>query len=76
MSKELEALERISLVYISTDTPTIERELRALEIIKNKKVNVNLLLDTQECPDLDHYNCYAFQPLTQEEYDLLSEVLL
>lgn len=53
----------------------IETELKALEIIKKKKVNVHLLVDKEYCPDLDHYNCYAFDNLSKEEYQHLKEVL-
>ena len=52
---------------------TIEKELKALEIIKNKNVDVNSLRFSHE---LDWYNRYNHYLLTQEEYDLLKEVLL
>lgn len=50
---------------------TIEKELKALEIIKNKKVNVPLLIQEGSV-----YNCYVgYEVLTQDELDLLKEVL-
>lgn len=55
-----------------------EKQLKALEIIKNKRVNVDFLLD---CKTLEQYNysCLQYeldrQCLTQEEYDLLKEVI-
>lgn len=49
----------------------IEKELEALEIIKNKKVNVPLLIQEGSV-----YNCYVgYEVLTQDELDLLKEVL-
>lgn len=63
---------------------TIEKELKALEIIKNKRVDLYGLID---CDKLIQYNCYikVFNEkvlkgnerefLTQEEFDLLKEVL-
>lgn len=49
----------------------IETALKALDIIKEKKVEV-LWLMTQS---LDSYNRNHFYTLTQEEYDLLKKVL-
>ena len=50
----------------------IEKELKALEIIKNKNVLPCMLKD-----ELEKYNkcCPKNEELTQEEYDLLKEVL-
>ena len=59
----------------------IEKELKALEIIKNKKVACLLIWlmerHTKECA-LRLYNepCDENRKLTKEEYDLLKEVLL
>lgn len=56
-----------------------DKELKALEIIKEKQVDVYILLKTKS---LDEYNEWYvgiqddFIPLTQEEYDLLKEILL
>lgn len=53
----------------------IEKELKALEIIKEKEVNV---YDFKEYESKYEYNKHTkeeFQELTQEEYDLLKEVL-
>lgn len=54
---------------------TIEKELQALEIIKNKKTDVGLFIC---CGCLEGYNkCVSTEnKFTQEEYDLLEEVLL
>lgn len=82
MNKGLQALKRLQgenrvgiydVIDIAQDLETAEYYLQALEIIKNKKVNVHLLLD-ECCPDLETYNCYGFEPLTQEEYQHLKEV--
>ena len=55
--------------------PTIEKQLKALEIIKEKSVDVPLLVN---CSILEFYNLFARskKELTQEEYVLLKEVLL
>lgn len=52
----------------------IAKELRALEIIKTKKVNIKCIISGWL---LGKYNSYkAHISLTQEEYDLLKEILL
>ena len=50
-------------------------KLKALEIIKEKEVNIHIF---RHCSDLAAYNDMAEenQKLTQQEYDLLKEVLL
>ena len=56
---------------------TIEKELKALEIIKEKDVDVGWL---KRAGNLYHYNMgmsiKSYGALDQEEYDLLKEVLL
>lgn len=58
---------------------TIERELKALEIIKNKEVNVNTLINCiiGAIEPLEFYNEKVSENLmlTQHEFDLLREVL-
>ena len=50
-------------------------KLKALEIIKKKRVNIQALFYSSSCEDYNkHYNHY--EDLTQEEYELLKEVLL
>lgn len=89
MSKELEALDRLycagrlDLDYVlngkqNQDYKIIEKALKALEIIKNKQVNVCYLF---QCKSLRQYN-FIYKGtnqselcLTQEEYDLLREAL-
>ena len=65
---------------------TIEKELKALEIIKKKKVNVdNFLNHIEKDTDYKEYKrlcglykimVFSDKELTQEEYELLKEVLL
>lgn len=56
-----------------------ERKVKAFDTIKEKQVDVYILLKTKS---LDEYNEWYvgiqdnFMPLTQDEYDLLKEVLL
>ena len=84
MSRELEALENIKreagIPYFSTlydidmwreDFKTVETALKALEIIKERKVEVLWLINKP----LENYNKYHFNELSQEEYDLLKEVI-
>ena len=58
----------------------IEKELKALEIIKKKTVNMISLLSSIGWHNPSHYNdsvgCPIGCELTQEEYDLLKEVLI
>ena len=52
-----------------------EKQKRALEIIKKKRVDINHLL---KCQELDYYNSSFYnreRELTQGEYNLLKEVL-
>lgn len=57
----------------------IEKELKVLEIIKEKRVDVYLLvLAIKRCKDkaLNYYNCsIPTQQLTKKEFDLLKEVI-
>lgn len=79
MSKELEALQDLSkLVFIYggiQQYQIIEKSLKALEIIKEKEINVFIFLHSG---DLETYNDMVEdnRKLTQDEYDLLKEVLL
>lgn len=73
MIKGLEVLEHISKGFIDTDDiETISKELKALEIIKVKEVDIKAFNDLQ---DLEDYNYYCSPELTQEEYNLLKETL-
>lgn len=86
MTKGLEALKRITLKdFILNDDSSlidikiIEKELKALETIKEKKVFVaNLIYHFEYDDNVINYNrhCgWAKSELTQQEYDLLKEVL-
>lgn len=71
----------LSTQYID-DNDIIETTFKALEIIKEKKVDIGYLFEMIEIFDeqaLKQYNqsCYGNKKkLTKEEYDLLKEVLL
>ena len=72
--KALEALQEIcSQYYNGPQYKIIEKEIKALEIIKKKKVDVSFLE-----LGLEQYNnnLPKKHKLSQEEYDLLKEVLL
>ena len=83
--KGLEALEKIrqfhkdwKLLFNKKELDIIEKELKALEIIKKKRVDIKDLINEFDWSDgLTSYNERTNHiPLTQEEYDLLKEVLL
>ena len=92
MSKGLDALKEYSNnalldyssdYYLSTkyidDYQTIEKELKVLEIIKNKLVDIEIFIYHINS-DVEIYNLamdkLKERYLTQEEYDLLREELL
>ena len=57
----------------------IEQELKALEIIKEKDVSMYWLRHSKSANDYNKFILTAkrqYQKLTQEEYDVLKEVLL
>ena len=51
------------------------KKLKALEIIRIKEIDIAFFKD---CPNIEEYNnwCLDKAVLTQEEYDLLKEILL
>ncbi|MBO7716019.1 MAG: hypothetical protein J6S85_20815 [Methanobrevibacter sp.] len=55
-----------------------EKKLKALEIIKEKQVNVELLMKTESAKDYNKYSSDANKShnLGQKQYKLLKEVLL
>lgn len=83
MSKGLEALKVLVMSsttifntkeQIDESINAIKKELKALEIIRNKRVNVRTFL---QCENVEQYNRASFSDdLSQEQYDLLKEVLL
>ena len=96
VSEPLQALENIrkeaGIPYFSTlydidmwreDFKTVEDALKALEIIKNKEVDVGLLLACESEPEYLNRCCNRYwtndkcgwKRLSQEEYKFLKEVL-
>ena len=85
MSKELKALANLmarvscgedNIVKAKYDYATIEKALKVLEIIVEKKVNLGILT---QCKDVEMYNkCVHFldSRLEKQEFDLVKEVLL
>lgn len=81
----LEALKRIKSRYndrvcidILEDFDLVEKELKAFEIIKNKNISMECLKRAIKREGLEWYNSlcrFPIERLTQEEYDLLKEVL-
>lgn len=68
MSKGLER----ALKVVADENGDLLKYKRAFEIIKNKKVNVKWLFNSE---DVEDYNKWYEYHLTQEEYDLLKEML-
>ena len=86
MSKGLEALKQAkernglplgcNFAPITEDEITIiEKELKALEIIKEKEIDMSDLIHATDYLDYSDGRCKKYW-ITQEEYDLLKEVLL
>ena len=94
--KALETIKNADTIYVGCwsdvytkfpfECKTIEKSLKALEIIKDKKVNVRAFLKSCFYKDIDtQLNVYNSQcndkemmeskELTKEEYELLKEVL-
>ena len=89
MSKELEALEILKFLAYAKfefDWDVLEKPLKALEIIKKKRVNIYYLemwwleKHTYEQYIKDYKDCdwgtLSEELLAEEEYDLLKEVLV
>lgn len=93
IDKELKDYENLKLKHRSMQDAVLEdfKKLKALEIIKKKRVDIHKLLLLIEIPinddlQLENYNnsvtnTNSYLPncsryLTQEEYDLLKEVLV
>ena len=86
MSKGLEAFEDIKTVmkklfggveHCEKALDTIEKEIKALEIIKRKNVHIYTFMYYAKDNTYEEFNMlldYMFD-LTQEEYELLKEVL-
>ena len=77
MSKGLEALEKVGETFGIKKMSVykdIEKELKALEIIKEKRVDIGWLIRSKNC---SKYNLGvgSSQSLKKEEYNLLKEVL-
>lgn len=84
IEKELERLEELDngayvSIHINRYNELCDKE-EALEIIKNKKINIFGLFETIKYENPSSYNdsvkCPVNYELTQEEYDLLREVFL
>ena len=91
MSKELTPLEAFEKIlggscgeemYVEKEIHIVEKQLKALEIIKQKRVDVDLFYtvieDKNQEDKLWSYNFWFEDKykLTKEEFDLLKEVLL
>jgi len=70
-------LDEINMKYVKKWSEQCEVEHQALEIIKEKQVNYRTLLCIFNTSDNynDYNKLYPRNKLTQEEYDLLKEVL-
>ena len=79
MSKGLEALNKIKtqsldVVEIDECLSIIEKELKTLEIFKNKITRlVSLIKINDDIYRIYDFDAYCFLELTKEEYELLDE---
>ena len=77
---ELERRQTIEDVRMTLRESPLEtsKKLKALEIIKSKKVNVMLFITIKHMGVKRYNECFDAEEhqLTQQEYDLLKEVLL
>lgn len=77
MSKGLEALlELMNNKNKLKNYYLIRKELKALEIIKKQGYIGGLISALQNTKNYEEYNNFYISQYTQEEYDLLKEVLL
>ena len=77
MSKGLEALlDLLNGIHKIQNYYVISKELKALEIIKKKLVNLFHLAYTDTKEAYNDLVSEHYRELTQEEYDFLKEVLL
>ena len=73
-------IKEITQCFDNYVIPVIEKELKALEIIKTKNVDISMLYEivstVDKMFDRDRYNQDTNEEiLTQEEFDLLKEVI-
>ena len=64
---------------LTSERAIIEKELKALEIIRYKNISIECLKRAINKEGLEWYNSlcpYQLERLTQEEFELLKEVLL
>ena len=81
MSKGLELFEGLRYEYLITIKDeyldTIEKELKALEIIRKKIVLIDVFIESKSANDYNEFVSKSKERhLTKKEYDLLKEVLL
>ena len=62
--------------FICGSFDLIEKELKVLEVIKNKEVQVAIFLLTNSCIGYNMSRGLLGKDLTEDEYGLLKEVLL
>lgn len=64
--------------YLWPFVEEVEKAVKALEIIKDKQVDIHNLLNSKTCKQFNNFTKWLGYKgnLTQEEYDLLKEVLL
>ena len=89
-SKGLEALDKIdnevlygvyAQEHYSNEIETIRKSLKALEIIKEKRIDIESFYSSFIESDYDYnfyekrYGTYGKYELTEEEFDLLKEIL-
>ena len=74
----LKDYENLKLKHRSMQDAVLDdfKKLKALEIIKEKRVNVQELYYSDNVEEYNEHISHSEKPLTQAEFDLLKEVLL
>lgn len=64
--------------YLMEQIKQSQKKIKALEIIKEKEVNTLLVMNVRDYNEYCRYmsGSFEYEPLTEQEYDLLREVLL
>lgn len=75
---QLEMFDNTTKVSFESEYRTIEKELKALQIIKERRCNVaDFIIDSPNCEGvMGDYEYWFNEMPTKEEYYLLKEVLL
>ena len=76
-TKVVATLDDGNALLSKQEVEVVEKELKALEIIKKRKCNVaDFILDNPTWGEIQEFDYWFKETPTKEEFDLLKEVLL